>query len=336
MNIKSIAKISGVSVATVSRVLNNESGVSEKLRLRTLSAIEGRGYQPRESSTRRARIAMVVEPGTPTFDNFFAQIFTGISSYAFANNVETTLLYHAQGDVGELDVVELLRKKRCNGVIFLSPLSRERAESLVEARIPAVVVASRCEVPGVGFIDCDSRRSAYEQTEYLIRLGHRRIGFLCGSLDGIIDHQERLDAYKQALADSDIELELGWVIPHVPTDVTERAGYDQANQLLDCHSDVTAIFATNDAMAYGAISACVERGLRVPEDVSVIGHDDNPTSKYYNPSLTTTRQPLRDMGTEAAQWVDLKLKGKLDTMPSKVIHGDLIVRRSCAPVKISS
>lgn len=347
MNISSIAKASGVSVATVSRVINNESGVSEELRRKTLAVIEGKGYRPRENIRRGTRIAMVVQTGTPAFENFFSQIFTGVSSYALEHGVETTLLYHTaasetesgkspEREPEEQSLTELLRKKRCNGAILLSPLDINESRALLAARIPTVLVANRSMLDGIGYIDCDCHRGALEQTEYLLRLGHHRIGFLCGHLEGVIDHQERLAAYKQAMDSAGIVPKPGWIVPHAPTPVTEQAGYDQARQLLEKHPEITAIFATNDSMAYGAISACVELGLRVPEDISVVGYDDNPTSKFYNPPLTTTRQPLRDMGVEAAQWVDLKLKNKLKALPQKVIHGDLIVRRSCALPRTAS
>ncbi|EIP97760.1 transcriptional regulator [Opitutaceae bacterium TAV1] len=332
MNISSIAKASGVSVATVSRVLNNESGVSEELRRKTLAVIEGKGYRPRENIRRGTRIAMVVQADAPSFENFFAQIFTGVSTYALEHGVETTLLYHTSGerDGEPQSLTELLRKKRCNGAIILTPLDPAEGRALLAARIPTVLVANRTDLAGIGYIDCDCHRGALEQTEYLLRLGHRHIGFLCGHLDGVVDHQERLAAWKQAMDSAGIVPKPGWIVAHHPTAITEQAGYDQTRQLLEKHPEITAIFATNDSMAYGAISACAELGLRVPEDISVVGYDDNPTSKFYNPPLTTTRQPLRDMGEEAAQWVDLKLKNKLSVLPQKVIHGDLIVRRSCA------
>ncbi|HEY9247521.1 MAG TPA: LacI family DNA-binding transcriptional regulator [Rariglobus sp.] len=334
MNISSIAKASGISVATVSRVLNNESGVSEKLRRKTLAVIESKGYRPRDNIRRGTRIAMVVPSGAPSFDNFFAQVFTGVSTYALEQGVETTLLYHGakkrDGDA-HLSLTELLRKKRCNGAILIAPLDPKEGRELIAARIPAVLVTNRTDLEGIGYIDCDNRRGALEQTEYLLRLEHRNIGYLCGQIEGMVDNQERIAAYRQAMLAAGVTPHPGWIVPHRPTTVTEQAGYDQAHRLLAEHPEISAIFANNDAMAYGAISACAELGLRVPEDISVVGYDDNPTSKFYNPPLTTMRQPLREMGAEAAQWVDMKLKDPRFVLPKKVLRGDLIVRKSCAP-----
>jgi DNA-binding LacI/PurR family transcriptional regulator len=334
MNITSIAKASGISVATVSRVLNNESGVSETLRRKTLAVIESKGYRPRDNIRRSTRIAMVVAAGATSFDSFFAQVFTGVSTYAHEQGVETTLLYHGarkrDGDLS-LTLTELLRKKRCNGAIMIAPLTSKEGRELLAARIPSVLITNRTDVDGIGYIDCDNRHGALEQTEYLIRLGHRNIGYLSGQIEGMVDNQERIAAYKEAMHAAGIAADPGWIVPHRPTAVTEQAGYDQARQLLDKHPEITAIFANNDAMAYGAICLCTERGLRVPEDISVVGYDDNPTSKFYNPPLTTMRQPLREMGAEAAQWVDMKLKDKQFVLPKKIVRSELIVRKSCAP-----
>ncbi len=336
MNIASIAKATGISVATVSRVINNESGVSEGLRRKTLAVIESKNYRPRGNIRRGARIAMVVPPGACSFDNFFAQIFTGVSTYALEHGVETTLLYHggqSRMEDANMTLTELLRKKRCNGAILIAPLDRKESFELLAARIPTVLVTNRTDLEGIGFVDCDNRRGSQEQTEYLLRLGHRNIGYLCGQMEGMVDNQERIAAFKQAMQAAGVVLNPGWIVPHRPTAVTEQAGYDQAHQLFEEHPEITAIFANNDAMAYGAISACAELGLRVPEDVSVVGYDDNPTSKFFNPPLTTMRQPLRDMGSEAAQWIDMKLKDNVFVLPKKVIRGELIVRKSCAPAR---
>lgn len=334
MNITSIAKASGISVATVSRVINNESGVSEELRRKTLAVIESKGYRPRVNVRRGVRIGMVVPAGSPSFDNFFAQVLTGVSTYAYEQGVETTLLYHgtrARDGEAHLTLTELLRKKRCNGAILIAPLDPEEGAALSAARIPTVLVTNRTDLEGIGYVDCDNHRGAKEQTEYLLRLGHRKIGYLCGQIEGMVDNQERIAAFKQAMLAEGVEPEPGWIVPHRPTTVTEQAGYDQARQLLEKHPEVTAIFANNDSMAYGAVTACAELGLRVPEDISVVGYDDNPTSNFYNPPITTMRQPLRNMGALAAQWVDMKLKNNLFVIPREIVRGELIVRKSCAP-----
>ncbi|WPJ94903.1 LacI family DNA-binding transcriptional regulator [Coraliomargarita algicola] len=332
MNIRSIAKESGLSVATVSRVLNNESGVSDEARQKALKVIERSGYKPRNYSQRRGtRIAIVVEAGAPSFDSFYSLVFTGISRYAWECGFEATLVYyspdHERNSGGEL--VDLLRKKRCNGAVLIAPISESEGQNLIDARIPSVLVAHRLSLDGIGYIDCNNFQGASDLTEYLLHLGHRKIGYLCGNLENG-NNSDRLNGYLKAMESVGVEVDDGWMIEHHPTDVTEQAGYDQALFLLERYPDITAIFANNDSMAYGAVTACMETGLRVPEDISVVGYDDYLSSRYYNPSLTTMRQPLMEMGASAARWVDEKLKNKISDLPHRVFRGELIVRKSCA------
>tara|TARA_R100000027_G_scaffold52103_4_gene40882 strand:+ start:13017 stop:14030 length:1014 start_codon:yes stop_codon:yes gene_type:complete len=332
MNIRSIAKESGLSVATVSRVLNNESGVSEEARQKALKVIERSGYKPRGYSQRRGtRIAIVVEAGSPSFDSFYSMVFAGISRYAWECGIEATLLYYnpekRKSSRGEL--VQLLRKKRCNGAVLVASITEKEGQDLINARIPTVLVSHRLDLDGIGYIDCNNFQGARELTEYLLRLGHRRIGYLCGSLENG-NNRDRLDGYLKAMEEAGVDVDDSWLIEHHPTDVTEQAGYDQAQFLLERNPEVTAIFANNDSMAFGAVSACIEKGLRVPDDMSVVGYDDYVSSRYYNPPLTTMRQPLLEMGASAARWVDEQLKDNISELPHRIFRGELIVRKSCA------
>lgn len=331
MNLRAIAKDSGLSVATVSRVINNESGVSDELRKKAFEAIERHGYKPQRKKRKQVtRIGIVVESGGTSFNSFYAQIFSGASRYAFDRGIETTLLFYSTGgDFDDIDLTALLRKKRCNGTVLVGPLSAENAEKLVEARIPTVLVSHRLEMEGIGFIDCDNSTGSRTQTEYLLGMGHRKIGYLCGDATNG-DNRDRVDAFCQTMKSNGVTVDESWLVPHQPTQTSEEAGYNQAKVLMSRCPDLTAIFANNDSMAWGAITACVEMGLNVPADVSVVGYDDNSASRYFNPPLTTMRQPLEDMGAEAIRWVDEKLNDKISELPHKVIMGELMVRKSCA------
>lgn len=329
--ISTIARESGVSVATVSRVLNNDRGVSDEIRKRTLEVIDRKGYKPRSNIKRGTRIGVVVQSQAPSFEAFFSRVLNGVSTYAARESIDTTLLFHQPpSQKGGMPLVELLRQKRCNGAILLSALGDE-AEEVIKSRIPLVLVANRSEHTGIGFLDCDSYQGALELTSYLLRLGHQRIGFLCGSLNGNSDHQQRLNAYRDAMAAARCQYNEDWIVPHEPTEVTEQAGYDQAKKLLAKHPGITALVATNDLMAYGAIWACVESGRQVPKDISVVGYDDYSSSRFFNPPLTTVRQRLQEMGYDAAQAIDEKLRGIKETLPRKIFGTELIVRQSCAP-----
>lgn len=332
MNISTIAKASGVSVATVSRILNHEDGVSEDVRRKTLEVIERSGYKPRENVRRGTRIAVVLKSDAPVADGFFARVLAGVTEYAAKTTVETSLVYYTSGSMGgTVSLADVLRRKRCNGAVMLSPLEDSDVVSIKQARIPIVLIACRREEEGIGYIDCDCFKGSYEQTSYLLRLGHRHIGFLAGQLDGNVDHQERLGGFQKAMREAGLTLDPGMVIEHHAAGLSELAGYNQARTLLDAHPETTAIFANNDSMAYGAICQCAERGMRVPEDISVVGYDDNSTSRFFNPPLTTTRQSLQEMGYDAALAIDLTLKGQKNALPCQILENELIVRKSCAP-----
>ena len=171
MNIRAIARNSGLSVATVSRVLNNESGVSEELRKKAFEAIERHGYKPlRKTRNQVTRIGIVVEVEAPSFNSFYGQIFSGVFRYAFERGIETTLLFYSPGgeNDGE-DLMELMRKKRCNGMILIGPVSDEDAEKFVAARVPTVLVSHRLGIEGVGYVDCDNIMGAQVQNRVSAR-----------------------------------------------------------------------------------------------------------------------------------------------------------------------
>jgi DNA-binding LacI/PurR family transcriptional regulator len=146
------------------------------------------------------------------------------------------------------------------------------------------------------------------------------------------DHAQRLEGYRATMRDAGLVANDKWVIPHHPTLLTAQAGYEQALRLLNQAPEITAIFANNDEMAYGAVRACVEKGKRVPQDISVVGFDDYPNSAYFNPPLTTVRQPMADMGYEAAKFVDTMARGVIERLPRRVLSGELVVRASTARV----
>lgn len=326
-DINTIARQSGVSIATVSRVLNNEHGVSDEVRRKTLDIMRQHGYQPRSNAKRTTRLGMVLQNENPAIDPFLSEILSGIFRYASEQNIETTLIHHKLNSSASL--VEYLRRKRCNGALILIA-GNANPNAFGEARIPAMYISNRREADGVGYIDCDGFESTLVQMNYLIRLGHRRIAYLAGEMEQNVDHQERMAAYYHAMKEARLELDPGWVVPF-QAGPTEQRAYESTRKLLAAHPEITVIFANSDALAWGAICAAVEMGRRVPEDLSVVGYDDHPSSAYYNPPLTTVRQPLGEMAYEAARAVDQKVRGRLEELPRKILKGELIVRRSCAP-----
>jgi DNA-binding LacI/PurR family transcriptional regulator len=320
-----------VSKATVSRVLNNEPGVSDELRRQVKEAMAGRELPVTVGRTRPANIALIIGLNQPLLENFAAAILSGVAKYSFEQGVETSMLFMPASRARKTNLLKTVRDRRCNAAImlFAAPFTEQLPE-FGDSGIPTMLVAGRSEAEHVGYIDTDPVAGTRQAVGHLISLGHRRIGFLGGPMQSDYDHAQRLEGYRETMRDAHLPINDNWVIPHQPTLLTAQAGYEQALQLLDRASEITAMFANNDEMAYGAVRACVERGRRVPQDVSVVGFDDYPNSAYFNPPLTTVRQPMADMGYEAAKFVDTMARGVIERLPRRVLSGELVVRASSA------
>jgi DNA-binding LacI/PurR family transcriptional regulator len=334
-NIVSVADEAKVSIATVSRVVNNHQGVSEPLRMRIKKILDKRGYRPSVVANRRTNIAIITEMGTAVIENYLCQILSGIADYGLEQGIETSIAFVRPSDAPKYDLIKTLRERRCDGavIVFASDFSDEQISELSKGGLPTMLVSSTREIEDIGFIDIDSYAGGIMATEYLLSLGHSRIAFLAGPTFRNIDNQKRIEGFKKAISVSGLP-EPPLIIEHRSTSLTQEAGYFQA-QIALRSPDITAIFANNDEMAHGAMLACVESGRKIPDDISMIGFDDCPNSQYSIPPLTTVKQPLINMGYEAIKMVDMKVRSVIDSLPRKILQGALVKRKStCQPKNI--
>lgn len=333
-SISSLAKELNVSVATISRVMNNKQGVREQLRKKIRERIETRGYRPNTIINRQRHIAVISEMDNFVIENFVAQILAGIESYSFEQNVSTSIIFLKSNNNHKYDLLKMLRERHCDGAIFLlnSSFDDDQISELTQGGICSMMVSSRREIAGTGFIDVDSFNGGVTATDHLLNLGHTNIAFLAGPVFRNFDNQERIKGYKAAISDAVSDIK-SIIIEHSPTKLTQEAGYNQAMEALTLNPRLTAIFANNDEMAHGAMLACAELGKKVPEDISIIGFDDCPFSQFSIPPLTTIQQPLNEIGIEAIKMLDLKLKDTIEELPKKTIQGRLIKRKSTCPPK---
>jgi len=328
-NIIDIARQAEVSIATVSRVVNHRPDVSDYLRGKVQEVLAKSNFRPRVISNRPTHIAIVMEMELPLLEDFWANILSGISKYAFEQGVVTSILFFSSLWAQKVDLLKAIRERRCNAAVLLGPAKLQRQlDSLAKSGIPTILVAERSDIPNIGFLDAAGLDGAVSATEYLISLDHKRIAFLAGSLEMKSDHCNRLAGYKRAMRAANLEINPDWIISHIPLSPTPSAGYEQTKLALLADPTITAIIAVNDSMAYGAILACSDLGRRVPDDISIIGFDDYPNSAYSNPPLTTIRQPMLQMGYEAAKAADTMARGIIDAPPRQVFSGELIVRKS--------
>jgi LacI family transcriptional regulator len=327
--IREVARRAGVSYQTVSRVINNRPEVSEATRALVQRAIAELDYHPNAQavglSRNRTDIVGVITESVES--RFFARI---VNSIGVELQRQGRFMLLASTDVTtQPAMIDLLqRSRRIDGMIIILPLeaSLEQAQQLARSRLPLVLVDLQYEIDA-NYIAVNNFQGAYSATEHLIKLGHRRIGIICGRRDLPVG-EIRLDGYRAALRYYGLPYDPELVMPG---DFTHRAGEAGAAHLLGLAHGPTAIFACDDDMAFGAMRECRRHGLRVPEDISVIGFDDIPEASHSYPPLTTIRQPLQEMGRIAAEYVCRSIDGAEQGRLQLTMATDLIVRHSTAP-----
>jgi LacI family transcriptional regulator len=326
--IREVAVRAGVSHQTVSRVINNSPYVSDSTRSQVLQAIAELDYHPNANAVGLSRnrsdiVGVVVESVTSPF---FTQIVDGVAR-GLREQGRFLLLATTTGAT-QIDIMSSLqRSRRIDGMIVVLPLesSLEQAYILSQGRMPVILIDMLYDID-TNCISVNNFQGAYSAAEYLIKLGHRRIGMICGRSD-IPVGQTRLDGYQAALRYYGIAYEPSLVMPG---NFTDAAGYAGANRLLDLPVPPTAIFASNDEMAFGAMHAIRQRGLRVPDDVSIVGFDDIPEARHSYPPLTTVRQPLREMGELAGTYICRLIEDPTQPRLQMTMTTRLIVRESTA------
>ncbi|HEX7556723.1 MAG TPA: LacI family DNA-binding transcriptional regulator, partial [Leptolinea sp.] len=325
-----VASQAGVSSGTVSRVLNNDRHVKQETREKVVQTIQDLGYvvnrQARSLAGGRTQIIGILVPDLGT--GYIGEIIQGIDTELQLSGYDLMLYTTHRTPVLEADYVTSLAQGMVDGLILVLPKNPEDyIDKLKSRQFPFVLVdhqGSGQDCPAVGAANW---QGAYNATEYLIQLGHTRIGFITGWMD-LGAAVDRLGGYKAALWASHIPFSEELVRQST---FQQLDGYKSAMELLNQSNPPTAIFASNDVMAFGAMDAVREKGQRIPEDISIVGFDDIPQSSIIHPALTTVRQPLRNMGSVATQMLLDMLKNP--AIPTKRIElpTGLVVRDSCQP-----
>jgi LacI family transcriptional regulator len=330
--IKDIAEQSGVSLSTVSLVLNNNPRISAATRDRVVATMARLGYQPnrmaRALAWRYTRTLAVLLPQLRhTFaDVYFGEIISGIYDQANKLGYKVLLEVARAEFIEKKEYLQLYDQKVVDGILFVGANNRHRfIAELADGQRPFLLVNNYCTDCNLNYLVSNYRYGAWQAAQHLARLGHRRIGFIAGGLAEIQTSRDVLESFQEVCAERRLPwdetlLADGWL--------TEEGGMNATAQLLQRHPDLTALFALNDKMALGAIKKLNELGRRVPEDVAVVGFDDIPQASYAIPSLTTVRQPLYEIGKLAAERMIELVHGKVDRV-QEVLPIYLVVRDSC-------
>jgi LacI family transcriptional regulator len=329
--IADVAEAAGVSTATVSRALNNRPDVAPHTRERVERIAAEIGYHGRYGNRHRSRRATryITLLAHGVDNEYIGTICRGVMDQLDPNIYQLVLHLTDAEVTREADYVRIARRTGSEGLLIVTPRLRDRDfPDLVGDRIPYVLIDFHSDTPSVPCLRSTNWQGAREATNHLIALGHRRIGYIAGRRNDRIA-ETREHGYRSALAEAHI--------PFAPElladgDYSWTAGFRAAQQLLSLDNPPTAVFASSDLMAFGAIAAIYASGLRVPEDVSIVGFDDLPMAATIHPPLTTMRQPLYDMGRMAAQMIVSLVNGQ-DVVSRQIeLPTRLIVRRSCRTV----
>jgi len=331
VTIRDIAKYAQVSVTTVSRVLNNRYDVKDATRAKVTKAIEDLGYSPnivaRGLVLQRSHVLGFIVPDIT--NQSFPELARGIVQRARGLGY-SVMFYDTDHDRRvEKEAIKLLRSKQVDGIIVsFNESNTEELERLKQENFPIVQIYRKSSHSVVPTIALDNVSSAYAATKYLISLGHKRIGHISTGTD-VQSGAERLEGYRKALEEAGIL----FVPELVQTGInTAESGRECMMNLLKLAKLPTSVFACHDIMAAGAYDAILSQGLRIPEDISVIGHDNIQISELLHPKLTTMDTFKYQLGEKGVDLLVEQIEGK--DLPRMEIecNTDLVVRESVARI----
>ncbi|MDH7487061.1 MAG: LacI family DNA-binding transcriptional regulator [Anaerolineae bacterium] len=327
-----VAKEAGVSTATVSKALSNTPYVSEETRARVLAVVERLNYVPslaaRGLTKARTYIIGLVIPYVSDYlfsDPHLLEFIRGVEQEANARDYNLLLATARAPSEAASAYQRLLRTQYVDGAVLVA-VRRGEPDSLGVGKMdyPCVALGYHSPYGPDNTVHADDRQGALKAVRHLLDLGHRGIGVISGP-PPLTAVEERLAGYRLALAERGVACDEGWF---VQGDFTPESGFQAAAILLERCPQLTAIFCINDRMAMGAIQRLRAEGLRVPDDIAVVGFDDIPSAALFEPPLTTVRQPALEMGRIAAHKLFQLIGREIESFESIVLPAELIVRAS--------
>lgn len=331
--IKDVANLAGVSIKTVSRVMNDEPHVTQETRTRVLNAVRDIGYAPNISARRLVQnksfmICLLMYPG---FYQTASGLLNVIMDIGYEENYDILIQPYFPTHVrSRKKLVSLIYEHRIDGFVTTPPCDAEDfvSDLLNTYKVPLVQINPFNRSQSIPYVAGDDVSGAKAMTEHLLTIGHHKIAFLTGPRNMRASH-DRLQGFRETMSAHGVDINPAWIQDSA---FTFDGGYTAAKLLLEHHADrPTAIFAGNDEAAYGVIFAARELGYEVPADLSVAGFDDLSLSKNLWPGLTTVHQPAEEIVDRAIRLLIHLLKDKEPKNRQAIIPSRLVIRRSTAP-----
>ncbi len=330
LTLEDIARMSGVSRSTVSRVINGDPNVHELTRSKVQAIIQSIDFQPNLAARGLAAghtkvIGLVIPKGVNAIftDPYFPLVIQGVSAACNARDY-SVMLWLAEPEYERKTISQVLYNGLIDGVVVSSMLVNDPLiERLYESKRPFITIGRHPTNDQINYVDIDNRAGAYQGVSHILRTGHKRVAVINGPHDTIAS-LDRYQGYLDALRERGIPL-----IPELVAEgeFSDTTGYLAMKHLLPHCPD--AVFVASDAMAFAAMRAIQEAGLRIPEDVAVVGFDDIPAAATSKPPLTTVRQPIQRTGSIAAELL-VDMIEHPDPFPRRIVlPTELVFRSSC-------
>lgn len=334
LTLEKIGVLAGVSRATVSRVINDHPNIREEVRQRVLEVIAETGYQPNQAarslaSNRTGLLGLVIPRDIQELftDLYYPRLIQGVSQACNERgNTLALFIFHTEEEEQQI-AAQIMRQGFLDGVIIAGLHFGDPLNQLILSNKPVLIIGEPLEYPHASFVDVDNQAGAYTAVSHLISLGHQRIATVTGRLDMAAGQQRRY-GYLDALKEHNLPIDEQLI---AAGEFEQGKAYQATVQLLPHSPD--AIFVASDSMALGVLRALADAGLRVPEDVAVVGYDDlaplDTAVPFISTKLTTVRQPIRRMGMLAVETL-LEIIKEPQGPPRRIIlPTELIIRQSC-------
>ncbi len=340
ITIKDVAKLCGVGVSTVSRAINNHPDINKETKKKILDIVNEYGYVPNNNARNLKRsesknIAVLIKG----IDNPFFSNMLKVFEEKIKEEKYTFILHKVEHKENEVEVAkELIKEKRLRGIIFLGGIFTHSKEDLDKLTVPFVlstIPIKRNSDLSYAIVSVDDKMESYKIVDYICKIGHKKIAIICADSSDVTIGKFRFEGYKQALLDNGINFdeELCFTMKKDIKEYSMENGYRVMKDILESKysKEITAVFAITDSLAIGACKAIFEKGLEVPKDYSVAGFDGIEMANFYNPTLTTIKQPVITMAEATTSLLFDIIKNK-NNIKKVVFEGELIKGNSVSSV----